>query len=350
MKLRLATQLGAHDPKQGFQTAVYTWLMTGVFLVLLMVLIGGITRLTQSGLSMVRWEPITGTIPPLTGEQWQQEFEDYQKSPEFRVFNSHFTLADFKQIYFWEYLHRLIGRIVGLVFLLPAVFFWHKGVFDLRMKRQVALIFLGGLFQGVLGWYMVKSGLVDKPHVSHYRLAAHLSTALALAGYIYWVALEWKPFKRVRSKAVNRGAMVLLSLLSIQIVFGAFVAGLKAGKMFNTFPKMGRTWFPPGLNSAFDFYGASAVLDNGVAVQFVHRYLAYLILFGVIWLWWKVKKEAAALLPLGNFLLVMVGAQFLLGVLALIWAVPVSLGVLHQLGAVLFFLGTVKLLKATWMF
>ncbi|WP_200862456.1 COX15/CtaA family protein [Indibacter alkaliphilus] len=347
MKPLLVMPAGKVRNRIKYRSAVHSWLMTGVILVLLMVVIGGITRLTQSGLSMVRWEPITGAIPPLTAEQWQHEFEEYQGSPEFKAYNYHFTLNDFKQIYFWEYLHRLVGRVVGLVFLFPAIFFWIKDVFDVRMRKQVLLIFLGGLFQGVLGWYMVKSGLVDKPHVSHYRLAAHLSTALALAGYIYWVALEWKPLKKVPSKAINRATIVLLSLLSIQIVFGAFVAGLKAGKMFNTFPKMGLTWFPSDLNTAFELSGGFAIFENGIVVQFIHRYLAYLIVFGVIWLWWGIKKYAFKLLPLGNFLLVMVGVQFLLGVLTLIWAIPVSLGVLHQLGAVIVFLTLITLLKRT---
>ncbi|SMD45997.1 cytochrome c oxidase assembly protein subunit 15 [Aquiflexum balticum DSM 16537] len=340
-------RLGSLNPKLIYQNAVHTWLMAGVILVLLMVVIGGVTRLTQSGLSMVRWEPIIGAIPPTTAEQWQQEFVEYQASPEFKAYNSHFTLSDYKQIYFWEYLHRLIGRMVGLVFIFPAMFFWVKGVFDLRMKKQVMLIFLGGLFQGFLGWYMVKSGLVDMPHVSHYRLTAHLSTALALAAYIYWLSLEWKIFTRIEAPTIKKGTIALTVLLGIQIIYGGLVAGLKAGKMYNTFPKMGRTWFPSDLNTALDLHGVFSLFANGVVVQFIHRYLAYLVIGGVILLWWRIKKNASELRPLGDYLLIMVGIQFFLGVLTLIWAVPVSLGLLHQMGAVVLLLGLVKMVKKT---
>lgn len=339
--------LGPLDPQVKYQKSIHTWLMSGVVLVLLLVVIGGITRLTLSGLSMVRWEPIMGTIPPLTEKQWQKEFGDYQTSPEYKVFNSHFSLSEFKKIYFWEYLHRLIGRIVGLVFLIPGAFFWLKGAFDRRMKRQVILIFCGGLFQGFLGWYMVKSGLVDIPHVSHYRLAAHLSTALALAAYIYWVALEWKPFKKHRSFDTKQATIAVMLILAIQIIYGAFVAGLKAGKMYNTFPKMGRSWIPSDLKTAFEISGISSLFENGIVVQFVHRYLAYLVLLGVIWLWWKIKKHHVRLIKTANLLLILIGIQFFLGVLTLIWAVPISLGVLHQLGAVLLLLVLVALLKKT---
>ncbi|WP_209331739.1 COX15/CtaA family protein [Lunatimonas salinarum] len=332
-----------------YRGAVYTWLMTGCVMVLMMVVVGGITRLTQSGLSMVRWEPIVGTLPPLTAEKWQQEFEAYQATPEFEVYNSHFSLADFKKIYFWEYVHRLLGRIVGLVFIFPALFFWLKGAFNARMKRQVIIIFFGGLFQGVLGWYMVMSGLVDQPHVSHFRLAAHLSTALTLAAYIFWVSLEWKPFKTVEAEGVRRLGVGLMVILGIQIVYGAFVAGLKAGKMYNTFPKMGKNWFPTELGAAFDIHGVLAVVDNGIPIQLIHRYLAYLVVIGVVWIWWKIRSAYPKLRFAGNLLLGLVTLQFLLGVFTLVYAVPVSLGVLHQLGAALLLLGLVYLIKKTSM-
>lgn len=328
-----------------YTKSIYYWLMTGVALVVILVIIGGITRLTQSGLSMVRWEPIVGTIPPLNHEQWENEFAQYRSSPEFRVNNSHFTLQNFKQIYFWEYFHRLIGRLVGLVFLFPALFFWIQGVFDTRMKKQVILIFLGGLFQGVLGWYMVKSGLVDKPYVSHYRLAAHLSTALALAAYIYWVALEWKPIRKRATFSIRKAGIGLMLILGLQIIFGAFVAGLKAGKVFNTFPKMGRDWLPSDLGYAYKYHGIIVIFENGIVVQFVHRCLAYLVVAGVIWLWWKIKNNYPDFFNISNILLFLVCIQFLIGVLTLIWAVPISLGVIHQVGAVILLLGVVHLIK-----
>jgi len=339
--------LGMLSPEMKYRHAVHSWLISGVVLVLLMVIVGGITRLTQSGLSMVRWEPIIGAIPPVTPEQWEKEFLDYQSSPEFKVYNSHFTLSEFKKIYFWEYLHRLIGRLVGLVFFIPATFFWMKKVFCPKMKRHVLLIFLGGLFQGVLGWYMVKSGLVDKPHVSHYRLAAHLATATALAAYIYWVSLEWKPFHKFHSPTIKKLAVGMVILLGIQIIYGAFVAGLKAGKMFNTFPKMGRTWFPSELESAWDIHGIFALLENGIYIQLIHRYLAYVVVFGVFLIWWKIKNQFPALMSNGQTLLALVSIQFLLGVFTLLWSVPMVLGVLHQLGALMLLLSLVNLVKKT---
>lgn len=328
-----------------YQKAVYNWLMAGAVMVLLMVVIGGITRLTQSGLSMVRWEPIIGTIPPLNEADWLSEFEAYKSSPEYQHYNSHFELDDFKKIYFWEYIHRLIGRLIGLVFLFPAIFFWIKGSFSASMKIKVIIIFFGGLFQGVLGWYMVKSGLVDKPHVSHYRLAAHLSTALALVAYIYWVAMDWKQQKQFFVPKVRNWSITILFVLGIQIVYGAFVAGLKAGKMYNTFPKMGREWIPSELSYAFDLHGFAAIFEGGGVVQLLHRYIAYLVLGMVLYTWWIVMKHHQVLLSSANWLLVLVSFQFLLGVFTLLWAVPVSLGVLHQLMAAFLLLAVVNILR-----
>lgn len=331
-----------------YRSAIYSWLLIGCVMVILMVIIGGITRLTQSGLSMVKWEPIVGAIPPLTEKKWQEEFDAYKATPEFEAYNSHFSLSDFKKIYFWEYLHRLIGRIVGLVFIFPALFFWIKGAFDSRMKKQVVIIFLGGLFQGVLGWYMVKSGLVDQPHVSHFRLAAHLSTALALAAYIFWVSLEWKAFRPVPDRKLHKLSVVALVLLSVQIIYGAFVAGLKAGKMYNTFPKMGRSWFPSELGAAFDIHGVAAIVESGTVIQLTHRYLAYLVVAVVLVIWWKIIRSAQYELGFaGALLLTLVGVQFLLGVFTLLYAVPITLGVLHQLGAVFLLLALIYLVKKT---
>lgn len=328
-----------------YQKAVYYWLMTGAILVLLMVVIGGITRLTESGLSMVKWEPIMGTIPPLNEADWQVEFDAYRASPEYQHYNSHFELEDFKKIYFWEYLHRLIGRFIGLVFLFPALFFWIKGAFSPKMKKKVVIIFLGGLFQGVLGWYMVKSGLVDKPHVSHYRLAAHLSTAFALVAYIYWVAMDWKQDRQFPHSKVRNWSIVLLIVLGIQIFYGAFVAGLKAGKMYNTFPKMGRDWIPSELSYAFDLHGIAAIVEGGGVVQLIHRYIAYLVFGIVLYMWVFVRKHHQALLESANWLLGLVSLQFLLGVFTLLLEVPISLGVLHQIVAALLLLAVVNILR-----
>ena len=312
--------------------------MTGCVLIVLMVVIGGITRLTQSGLSMVKWEPIMGTLPPMSQEAWEEAFDLYKQSPEFHHYNADFTLSDFKSIFFWEYLHRLIARILGLVFIIPFVIFWFKGFFSKRVMKHVLIIFALGAFQGVLGWFMVKSGLVDKPHVSHYRLAAHLVTALGLLLYIYWVALSLKYTVRSHNAGkMKRILRVFIGLVFLQIIYGAFVAGLKGGLFYNTFPKMGSSWIPGDFGYIMNRQGFSAVFDSPGIVQFVHRIIAYIIVIVLALVWIKAKREQLSLSQRKGLIMIttMVGTQILLGILTLLYAVPVSLGVIHQFGAIL---------------
>lgn len=318
-----------------YRKAIYVWLIIGCVMVTGMVVVGGITRLTQSGLSMVKWEPIKGAIPPLTEAAWQEEFRAYQSSPEYEVYNTHFGISEFKQIYFWEYLHRLLGRIVGLVFLFPCIYFWAKGAFTSKLKKQVAIIFLGGAFQGVLGWYMVMSGLVDMPYVSHYRLAAHLITALALVAYIFRVALEVKGTRLSPNKLIHRLSIGMLVLVGVQILYGAFVAGLKAGLMYNTFPMMGYQWIPEELAIAFQMNGGIALLESHGVVQLIHRVLGVVVLVMVTIIWIKARHIHFNIRQAATVLLILVFIQFLLGVFTLIYAVPITLGVLHQFGAVM---------------
>ncbi len=323
---------------------VYRWLLTGAVLIMLMVVIGGITRLTQSGLSMVKWEPVMGTIPPMNEESWNEVFDLYKQSPEFLHYNSDFSLSDFKQIYFWEYLHRLIGRVIGMVFLVPFIFFWLKGYFKHGMKRKVILIFVWGAFQGVLGWLMVKSGLVDKPHVSHYRLAAHLITALGLMCYIFWVALELKYEVVTRvDKKLRNISLGFMVLVFIQIIYGAFVAGLKAGKGYNTFPKMGANWIPSEFSIIYKNEGPLSLIESAGIVQLMHRLIAYLVVIVGAILFWKVKQNGVrGVQYLGLLALIyLIGLQFLLGVVTLIYAVPVTMGVVHQFGAILVLLASI---------
>lgn len=311
-----------------------------------MVVVGGITRLTHSGLSIVKWEPVRGAIPPLTAESWQEAFRAYQSSPEYKVYNSHFSLREFKQIYFWEYFHRLLGRIVGLVFLFPSIYFWVKGAFNSKLKKQVVIIFLGGLFQGALGWYMVMSGMVDKPYVSHYRLAAHLITALALIAYIFWVALEVRGTKGTQGtqgRVLHGLSVGMLVLVGVQILYGAFVAGLKAGLMYNTFPMMGHQWIPEELGIAFQMNGLMALLESHGVVQLIHRIMGVAVLVMACIIWAKTMKLDNGLSRAGTVLFTFVGIQVLLGILTLIYAVPFMLGVLHQFGAVLVLLNLIYL-------
>ena len=317
------------------------WLLAGCFLVVAMVIIGGITRLTHSGLSMVEWKPVTGFLPPLNEQQWQESFRAYQQSPEFQKINYHFELAEYKSIFWWEYIHRLLGRIIGLAFIFPFIFFMVKKKIDKKLLKKLVIIFFLGGFQGVLGWYMVKSGLVDKPSVSHYRLAAHLITALFLFSYIFWVALDLiHPLQRPVNSLFNRlykSSVFLLIILSVQIIYGAFVAGLKAGFIMNTYPLMAGHFIHPGVGRAISDMGLWALTDNMVVVQFLHRNLAILLVVIGVSVWWKFRRNISDK-NIGNTLnlmLIVFAFQFLLGVLTLIYVVPAWLGVLHQFGAII---------------
>lgn len=320
------------------------WLITGIVLVLLMVVIGGITRLTQSGLSMVHWKPLH-FLPPLNEIQWQEEFSAYQTSPEFIHYNKHFDLSDFKKIYFWEYLHRLIGRILGLVFFIPFLYFYiTKKIQSKRLLRQLLLIFAWGGLQGFLGWYMVKSGLVDNPHVSHYRLAIHLITAFTMVAYIYWVVLELKYPTKEKAFKSNLPVFLFFTALA-QIIYGAFTAGLKAGFIYPTYPLMGNEFLPDEAKQTFISKGIVSLMENPSLVQFIHRWLGFLLVLLVIWMVLKFKKVAIAFNQKSalNFVLILIVIQFSLGILTLLLHVPIIIAVLHQLVAALFLLSVVRL-------
>ena len=315
---------------------VIYWLLTGCILIFIMVVVGGITRLTHSGLSISNYKLISGTIPPMNDIEWQDAFELYKQYPEYQKLNNHFSLQDFKDIYFWEWLHRVIGRFIGLVFLLPFVYFLiKKQLTKPTIKKAVILLTLGG-FQGFLGWYMVKSGLVDNPDVSHYRLAAHLTTAFITFAYTFWVALDLIfPDKKQINKKFRTLVRFGLAVVVLQIIYGAFVAGLDAGFIHNHWPMMSDSkWIHETVyieqNPLYKNF-----IEGKSGVQFVHRMLAYVVVIFVLMIWYKAKQ-----MPLTNYqtkginaLFVMVGIQFLLGVLTLIYGVPVWLGVAHQIGA-----------------
>ena len=327
------------------------WLISGIVLVALMLVLGSITRLTNSGLSMVTWKPITGVIPPLTESQWQAEFTKYQTSPEYIKLNYHFNLAQFKEIIFWEYSHRLLGRVVGLVFLFPFVYFLLKKKIKSRklLYHLITIFFLGGM-QGVIGWLMVKSGLKDHPHVSHFWLATHLVTALFLISYIFITVLHLlfpkTPFHSQETKKTSSLAKILLVLASMQIIYGAFVAGLKAGKLQATYPKMGNEWFPKIISDNFSTNGFFSFLNDAHLIMFVHRWLAVVVLSFVFYLIFQAKNnvltsyQKMAL----KLLLIAITIQFLLGVFTILYRVPVVLGVLHQFGAMLFLLSILSVL------
>ena len=330
--------------------ALATWLFVVAFMVFVMVVVGGITRLTESGLSMVRWEPISGIVPPLNETQWQAEFDHYRATPQYRINNSAMSLEDFKAIFFWEYVHRVLGRLIGLAFGLPLLWFWWRRAIPAGFGWKLAgLLGLGGL-QGAIGWWMVASGLVDVPEVSHIRLAVHLLTALLIFAGLLWVALD---LKEVEAAAPPRGRVPLLAiwslcLLFLQFLFGAYVAGLEAGYAFNTWPLMGDEWFPAGTPMLEPFLRNLA--DNPIVVQFVHRWLAFAVAGVAIWLGARAwdrgfRPEAAALIGA-------VIVQILLGILTILSGVQIDIAVAHQgmaallLGAMLVAAHRLKAAKA----
>jgi cytochrome c oxidase assembly protein subunit 15 len=326
---------------------ILLWLYTGAFLVFAMVVIGGITRLTNSGLSMVEWKLFMGSIPPLSDADWNETFAKYKAFPEYQHINTDFTLEDFKGIFWWEYVHRMLGRLIGIVFLIPFIFFLIRKWLEPKLTKQlVAMFFLGG-FQGFLGWFMVASGLDDNPHVSHYRLAAHLITAIVLLGYILWVAFGLAKDQEPQDVPANVGkvAKLLFGLILLQTIYGAFVAGLKAGYIFNTFPQMGDSWIPQAVTSLEPWWRN---FTEGLAgVQFIHRCLAFATLSVVGWLWALCSRaDLNKVQERGLWLIVgAVVIQFALGVFTLILAVPIPIAVMHQVGAVLLFVSVVYFLN-----
>jgi len=327
---------------------VATWLLVCCGLVFAMVVLGGFTRLTGSGLSMVDWRPLMGVLPPLNDVEWQRVFELYQQSPEFQKVNFHMDVHAFKEIFWLEFLHRLLGRTIGLVFLVPFVVFLAKGHIRLNEWPKYLLMFLLGGLQGLLGWYMVKSGLVDVPHVSQYRLTAHLVAAFLIYSYMFWVALSLlypASASQPRHPWFAR-TFGLATLVSVTIVSGGFVAGLKAGKIYNTFPLMGDAWIPPGLDALTPMW--RNLFDNMTTVQFDHRWLAITTLIIVVVYW---ARSRGADLPrrargAANVLLATAILQVTLGITTLLLAVPVVLGATHQGVAMILFTVVLYLLHS----
>tara|TARA_B100001059_G_scaffold137298_1_gene137570 strand:- start:4239 stop:5252 length:1014 start_codon:yes stop_codon:yes gene_type:complete len=315
---------------------VVYWLLTGCLLIFIMVIVGGITRLTHSGLSISNYKLISGIIPPTNELEWKEAFELYKQYPEYQKLNNYFDIEDFKDIYFWEWIHRVIGRFIGIVFLVPFVYFLiRKQLTKTTIKKSLILLALGSL-QGFLGWYMVKSGLVDRPDVSHYRLAMHLTTAFLTFAYTFWVALDLIfPDKKTISKKLRNFIRIGLVILIIQIIYGAFVAGLDAGWIHNNWPLMNDGKFIHELVYTEQNPTYLNFVEGKSGVQFVHRTLAYVVVVFIITIWYKTKNTIlTAWQTKGiNGLVIMVGIQFFMGILTLLLAVPVWLGVLHQVAA-----------------
>jgi heme a synthase len=309
--------------------AIAHWLLIVAALVFAMVVIGGITRLTESGLSITRWEPVAGTIPPLDAADWQAEFDAYKATPEYIKVNRGMSLEQFKDIFFWEYVHRLLGRVIGIAFFVPMIWFaWRRAIPPGYGWRLIVLLALGGL-QGAIGWWMVASGLIDRPDVSHIRLAIHLLAALLIFAALIWTALDLRALARdpvVRPARMPTLAIWTLSALTLQLLFGAYVAGLDAGYAFSTWPKMGDEWFPAGAPMLTP--ALANLVDNPIVVQFVHRWLAFVVLALVIPLAMKAierRQPVQAAAMLGAVL-----AQILLGIATLVSGVELVIAVAHQ--------------------
>jgi cytochrome c oxidase assembly protein subunit 15 len=316
---------------------ITTWLYAGLLLIALMVIIGGITRLTHSGLSMVEWKLIGGAIPPLNDIQWQETFSNYQQFPEYQKINKGMSLSEFKSIFFWEYLHRLLGRLIGIVFIIPFIIFWTKKWFDKQQKKQLFILLGFGALQGFLGWFMVKSGLMDVPAVSHYRLAIHLSVAFGIMCYIYWLILSFNAVEKSPNKSINTLSKWLITALVIQIIYGAFVAGLKAGYLLPQNGSFFESVFGYTLRDANDF----SLLNNGFDIQAFHRLFAWIIFAIVFIIFNKTRKTTlapAALIVLGLTL-----TQITFGILTLLLKIQIHTATAHQFIAIVLLLSVVRL-------
>ena len=315
--------------------AISRWLIACAAMVFLIVVVGGITRLTRSGLSIVEWKPIAGTLPPIGEAEWNAEFAKYRETPEYKLVNKGMQLAEFKNIFWWEYIHRVIARLIGVVFLFPFLYFLIRRKIHGRLGIKLAFIFLLGGLQGFVGWYMVKSGLVKDPHVSHLRLMTHLMLAVLL--YTLLLSTAWQLRLGARNDQKNKGGWITVIAAFILLASGALVAGLKAGKMYNTFPLMNGAYFPPGVEWLSPSW--TNLYENPAIVQFLHRNLAYLFGMIVIVQVYQRRSEIAAAgirHPL-SLLVIVYALQVLLGVLTLLNAVPVSLGAIHQANALLLY-------------
>jgi cytochrome c oxidase assembly protein subunit 15 len=318
---------------------VATWLLICCGLVFATVVLGGVTRLTGSGLSIVEWKPVTGILPPLSAEAWDEAFDDYRQSPEYTKVNSHMDVHDFKNIFWLEYLHRLLGRTIGIVFLLPFVFFVWKGYIRKAELPKYSLMFVLGGLQGVLGWYMVKSGLVDNPHVSQYRLVTHLVAAFVIYAFMFWVALSLL-YPAVDSRERHswfRRTIALTAAIAVTIISGGFVAGLKAGKIYNTFPMMGDHWMPPGMLTLEPLW--RNFFENLATVQFDHRWLAIATFLAIVVYWAAARGSTlpSRVRKATNALLHTAILQVVLGISTLLLFVPTLLAASHQAVAMLLF-------------
>lgn len=330
------------------QRLIAIWLYVGVGMIIIQVLLGGITRLTGSGLSITEWDPLMGALPPMSEEAWQKAFDGYKEIAQFKFLNNHFTLSDFKGIFLWEWLHREWARALSVVFSVPFVYFLIRKMIDRTMVKSMIILFLLGGLQGVIGWYMVKSGLnIENLYVDHIKLAIHFIAALILACYTLWFALKLStPGTEVLSRPrLARLNIWILGLLTLQLIYGAFMAGLHAALAANTWPDINGMWVPGNMFSHNSFLWN--ITQNQITIQFIHRGLAYIIAILVTIWWWKAAEtpEHSLLHRVRYLPLMLVLLQVMLGVLTLLGSqvkIPMLLAILHQ------FTGMMLLLSLLW--
>jgi cytochrome c oxidase assembly protein subunit 15 len=345
MAMPVAAPAAVQESSAAGMGGIRVWLFSVAALVFAMVVVGGATRLTDSGLSITEWQPLLGVIPPLSEADWQEAFAKYKAIPEYQLVNRGMSLDEFKVIYWWEWTHRALGRLIGLSFALPFLWFWIRGRLPQGLTpKLLGVLALGGL-QGFIGWFMVQSGLVEQVDVSHYRLALHLVTAIVIFGLLLWLALGLTDESRaIRLKTATRDqkslALVLLALALVQIGLGGLVAGLKAGLAYNTWPLMDGRLIPTGLATIEPWY--LNLFENATTVQFTHRMVAYILVALVLWHAWTFAHTAGdrRLLRSAVLLALAVVGQAAVGVWMLITAqgsIPIAFGLAHQAGAVIVF-------------
>jgi cytochrome c oxidase assembly protein subunit 15 len=318
-------------------------------MIFVQVILGGITRLTGSGLSITKWEIVTGTLPPLNEAQWQREFDLYKQTPQYRQINEGMSLGEFKFIYFWEYLHRLWARLMGVVFLIPFIYFYVKKQLSALLLRRLTVVFLLACLVASFGWIMVASGLVDKPWVSPYKLTVHLNLAIFLFGYLLWTTLQ-QMFPEVHNdagKKLRKLSRWIFVLLAAQLFLGGLMSGMKAGLFYPTWPKMGDRWFPQvilnyyewKLESLFEYYSRPFAI---ALVQITHRMIAYALVLFVLWWYWRllerINDTTGFFFRIVHFLPAAITLQVLLGIITIIncvGSIPLLWGVLHQAGAIM---------------
>ena len=337
--------------RPGDARAVATWLLVCCALLFAMVVVGGVTRLTHSGLSITEWQPIVGTLPPLSDAQWNEAFQKYQATPEYSLVNRGMTLEGFKGIFWWEYVHRLLGRAIGAVFLVPLLWFVARRRIPPGLAPMLFGIFLLGALQGALGWYMVKSGLVDDPRVSQLRLTAHLALAFVIFGAMFWTALSLLTPERSapspRVKSLGNNAKGLVCLVFAMVLSGGLVAGIRAGFAYNSFPLMNGHVVPPEIMLIDPWY--LNFFNNMATVQFDHRALALALVLLIALFWWRVRTtpDVSRRARIGmHLLLALLVVQVALGIATLLLVVPLPLAAAHQAGALLLFAASLNVAHA----